>query len=454
MMRTIRRIMGVAVATVLLAGCTEVELCYSDHPHHAYLDIRYNWAEEYKDCHTDSMRVVAVRPVNILRYGFRVSAKPQDNQGILIYPLEEKSPLPVFEDSENGATLPSGDGAAVDGIQAAGEAVENDRLWVRAGNYNFATYAWDTNVLEVVEDPDATAREEAAGETADEGTDAANDGAAAEGQLPSDMESVSSATGSDFTPLMLSYRHFPVEDPRVTGYAGDWKDYNAYSDYISAGGIPVYYASVNHVEVPLARDGSQPRVTVEFTPQMMSQKVTFRFVVEKTPDMVVDSIVGEIAGVPSTIELTQGELLAGKTYKTLFKPAYPALANLGDSIVAARLECEGSVWVTGIVRSYSNEMKTGPGILQIALYTHVDEQDTGRRPVKVFRTGINLYHTLKENPLLDWNEETERYRQTCHEAVLEISDVLSITKDAVLNSGSSATGLDYWEEGSVLELDI
>ncbi len=405
---TIRTMIRHAVAGVMLAGgllaaCTEVDLCYAPHPHRAYLDFRYHWPEEYAGLRPDSMGVVAVRPVNLFRYEYRTTALEEGNTGVMLSPGSERQPLA-------DAAGPTG----------------NDALWARSGEYNFAAFAWDAATLD-----EETELQDAAGD-------------------PTDM-------GSGLTPLYLSYRHYPVDAPEITGYFGEWRDYNAYSDYISGVGMPVYFARADRVEVPVA-DSANVHVPVDFHISTLTQAVTFRLHVEKEEGVVVDSLCAEIAGVPATIELTTGLIRARRTYKMLFRPAYGPLASAADSTAATRLECAGTVHVTGIVRSYSEEMVTGPGILQIAVYAHYDYTDEGtgqpRRAVKVFHAGINLYHTLKERELLDYDDTLDGYYQTCRTAEIEILSPLVIDREGVAGSGSAATGLDAWMPGETIEVRL
>lgn len=93
-MRKLMAAAGLAVWMGQLVSCTEVDLCREAHPHHSYLDFRFNWKEEYKDAHGDSMRIIAVRPVNIMRYEFRVTAQEEDNVGVMLSPEEEADECP------------------------------------------------------------------------------------------------------------------------------------------------------------------------------------------------------------------------------------------------------------------------------------------------------------------------------------------------------------------------
>lgn len=404
---TIKTMMRHAAMVMMLVGgllpaCTEVDLCYAPHPHRAYLDFRYHWPEEFDDMRPDSMGVVGVRPINLLRYEYRTTALEEGNTGVMLSPESERQPL-------TDAAGPTG----------------NDALWARSGEYNFAAFAWDAAML-----TEETELLDHAGELTD--------------------------MGSGLTPLYLSYRHYPVDSPEITDYFGEWRDYNAYSDYISGVGMPVFFAQIHRVEVPVA-DSANVHVPVDFQVSTLTQAVTFLMHVEKDAGVVVDSLAAEISGVPTTIELTTGLVLAHKTYKMLFHPVYGPMAA-ADSVAATRLDCAGTAHVTGIMRSYSEEMRTGPGILQIAVYAHYDytDEDTGetRRAVRVFHAGINLYHTLKEQQLLDYDDTLDGYHQTCRTAEIEITDPLRVTREGIVESGSTATGLDAWIPGETIEVDL
>lgn len=401
---------ALTVMTGLFAACTEVELCYDAHPHRSYLDFRFNWKEEYKDNHAESMKVVAVRPVNIYRYEFEVSANESDNKGRMVTPEDEAEEVRKLMLNGSLSPLPGGIGS---------------NLWVRSGEYNFATFAWDSDKFSEEDSPFRN---------------------------PDSESEEQEDLGSGFSSIPLSYREFSLDDPRVKGRYGDWIDYNPYAKYISSSPIPIYYAFVNHVNVPVP-DGGSGKVTVDFTPELATQRITFRFDIEKTPDMIVDSLVAEISGIPSTIDLTSGLISADKTYKMLFQPKYQALTTKEDSVSATRLECSGYVDVTGIMRGYSDEMITGPGILQLGIYSHA-QNDEGQTVRKIFRAGINLFHTLKDMKILEWDEEAQGYRQTCREAEILITSVLKVDRNGVVDEGSGSTGLDDWKNCGDVDLEV
>lgn len=390
----------------LSQSCMEVELCDTDlHPHRTVLDFRYHWAENYQLQKTDSMKVVAIRPVNILRYEFKVTSKAEGNQGNLISPEGERQSW-IYDVSDGQNRW------------------KNDYLWVRPGNYKFVSYTVDSGMM-------------------------------GDGLIGSQEDE--NAVVADFSDLYFSYRPFKVTDSQIKDVFGSWKTHNTYTDYVSGKVKPVFFAQADYVDIPMVQDLAQTAV-IDFFPKPVTQHVSFGFILEKEAGIVVDSVTAEIAGVPATIELATGLLHPEKTYKMLFRMYYPALQNREDSAQASRLECHGNVDLTGIIRSVSENMQTGPGILQLAVYSHVTEEADGNMPSrtfqKIFYAGINLFYTLTENKLLEWEEDEGKYSQTCHEAAIEIGDVLKLSKDKVLDGGSGSTGLDKWFDGEDIDLDI
>lgn len=394
---------GLLLVASLLSACTEVDLCDAgSHPHRTLLDFRYHWDKKYEGLRTDSMRVVAVRPVNLMRYEFRVSANEQGNKGIMLSPETERM-------------------EEVGSVDSSGLVHENDCLWVRSGNYKFVTYTVDHD------------------------------------WVWDERKEEDSVTSADMSDLVVSYKPFQVDDPRLTGIFGSWKTYNTYSDYVLSGMKPLFFGRADYIDVPVVAE-RETSLPIHFTPVPVTQHLQFAFTIEKEEGIVVDSITAEIAGVSASMQLATGLVRPEKSYKMLFKMGYPALSSRADSAQAVALDCKGEVDVIGLVRSAAPELRTGPGILQIAVYSHVKTEATDALPplnlYKIFYAGINLFHTLSETKLLEWEEEEEMYSQTCHEAVLEIGAVLKISKDAVLNGGSGSTGLDEWFVGDDIDLDV
>lgn len=426
-----RHILPVLLTAALwaLAACTDVEFCYDDHPHRSDLDIGFDWDQHYADNHPDSMHVVAERPVNYLRFEYLITANANNNKGLLLSPQSEREWLTVSDADGNTIStqyLPPG--------------MQQTRLWLHAGEYNFTVYGWDHSLFDEEELQELGTEDDAA--SADAGASGSNDDVLAGGI-------------NAFRNTRLLYRHYGAGSTEIMGEYGLWRNYNPYAEYVMGRTVPVFFANAAHYEVPVTH-GGEGQVSLRFRPQPVTQHVTFMINVEKTPDMVVDSITAEISGLPHAINLTTGLLYADRSYKALFRPTYPALPHAADSVSATSLRCQGSVDVTGIVRSLSEDMVTGPGILYIALYTRcqVQADDGEHTRYKTFYAGINLYQALRATPLLEWDVPSGMYRQTCKEAVIEVDETLRVSRDRVEDHGSANTGIDHWIPGESFSLDI
>lgn len=443
------------------ACSTEVELCYEPlHPHHTLLDFRFQWDDEYAGTIPDSMRVTAIRWSNIVRYDYQVTSGASDNKGTLLYPADEavdltgqKNIAPMTRngetgdsevtDEENGGNeeTDSGNGEntgsdegngndeATPGEETPDEntpsaAMPQHKLWARAGDYNILTYAWDSNVFE-----DA---------------------------IEEDVNNIVTGENGEglYSEINLVYKHHPASSPYIKSYAGTWTDYNPYADYILGYFAPIYSDVVDLIEVPLSNSGSPQTVTVNFHPTPVTQRLTFTFDVDKAEGVVIDSMIAEVSGVPARMELNTGYVDADKTYKVLFKPNYDnaGYTTKADSMAAAVIRCTGVVQVIGIIQSYNPEWSTGPGVMHLAIYTHT-EDDEGAQRTKLHRVCINLYNTLEQAGLMEWDKDKKKYKQAVKEAILPIEAVLEVKKDqAAGGEEDTESGIDNWETAGRIDL--
>ena len=426
------------------ACSTEVELCYEPlHPHHTLLDFRFQWDDEYAGTIPDSMRVTAIRWSNIVRYDYQVTSGASDNKGTLLYPADEavdltgqKNIAPMTRNGETGDSevTDEGNGGNEETDSGNGENTGSDE-----GNGN----------------DEATPGEE----TPDENTPE-------EKVLKYYREmAINTATGKKqgkvtgengeglYSEINLVYKHYPASSPYIKSYAGTWTDYNPYADYILGYFAPIYSDMVDLIEVPLSNSGSPQTVTVNFHPTPVTQRLTFTFDVDKAEGVVIDSMIAEVSGVPARMELNTGYVDADKTYKVLFKPNYDnaGYTTKADSMAAAVIRCTGVVQVIGIIQSYNPEWSTGPGVMHLAIYTHT-EDDEGAQRTKLHRVCINLYNTLEQAGLMEWDKDKKKYKQAVKEAILPIEAVLEVKKDQAAGGEDTESGIDNWETAGRIDL--
>ena len=386
----------------LWAGCsTDVEICYDTHPHRTLLDFRFLWDEKDTLLKPKSMHVVAIRLSNSIRYDYRVTSHNSSNKGILLSPKAEQVRDTLYDEEGNALDIP------------------NDKIWARSGDYQFVTFSSNDSLQ--VSDKEET-----------EGTEADN----------------------ALTDLTFTYKPLSLSQCLERIGLDNWQDYNPYAKYILKEGASIYYDVVNYLTVPIRHSSDTSRTVVKFTPNLITPRIYFEFDVEKEKGVVLDSIWGEIYGIPSTFEFSNNTLSLDKTYKMLFRINYQDLPTYTDSAQVVNLKNSGEISATAIVPSYSQKLTTGPGILHLSAYTHVLDHN-GKKKVKIFRVCINLYKTLNESGLLVWNPQKGTYEQGTIEKEyhLKIATPLKIAKDRILNNEDD-TILDNWKELGRIDIDI
>ena len=383
-----------AFVFIFTTCATEVDLCYGEHPHRSLVNFQFAWAEEYERNQPDSMLVVADRPINTYRYAFRTTSKAGNNKGCLLFPIEEKTQDSVSHD--NSTTLV---GAAT---------FKNDIIRMRSGDYQLVTFNGNSEVFHFM-----------------------------------GLDDFQKNNYIGIKDLSLSYKSYPRTDSALIDYAS-WTDYNPYADFVMSNAVPIYYHYIDKLKIP----ASGEVVTQIFAPKPVTQKINIKFKIAKEKGVSVDSMVAEISGISSAIQLSTRFLTIDKTYKMLFKPT--TVTNNKDMLM---LDCNGLINVTGIVPSSRKELTTGPGIMQLAVYTHAYDEKN-KKVNKIIQVNINLYKTLTDASLIEWNNVSRKYIQRCSEGFLNIKQILQIEKGVVVNSGNTSTGLDYWVQTNRIDIDV
>lgn len=429
---------------ILVASCTtEVDLCYCPHPHRAVLDICYDWKDTDPEEIPEHMYVIAYRVVNAYKYCFRTTTLASGNTGIMLFPASERIPLEQPEPEEPENPEEPGDGENPD-----------------AGQFP-----------EEPETPEEGSEAEVLADevTGDEGEMPGNEGE--EEEQPEEQEEMHklqvrdgqyqflafSATSNAFVvngldefeknpdypleKMRLTYKTYNRDDELFAGYRA-WKDYNPYSKFVLSEVSPMFYARKEDIRMKLNESRK-----ILFEPRPITQRIKVEFTIKKEPNVVVEALLAEMSGIPEGMQFSTGYMDIDHTYKLIFIPEIKTKNNVGQTTV----ECVGDMNVTSIVPSYDKALVTGPGIMQVVVYTRVDDEN-GRSHRKAIQCLINLYETLHKAKLLEWDEEGEHYRQTVSQATLHIQNVLEIKEGSVVD-GDDSTGLDTWRDMGTIDVD-
>ena len=360
------------VLSTFLSCNPDVEICYDVHPLRGYIDFKYNWTTDAPK--PDSMRIIAYRRVNTLKYNMLITAKESGNVGHILYPSEE------IDDSE---------------IENTG----NTPLWMRGGYYEVFTYSG----------------------VPDQGDD---------------NSEVFLQDGGDPDSIKLKFRLFSNVDqtPLLAEYIG-WIDSNPYSGFVVNGSQPIY-TDKRLLNVP--NDKHNQHIECLFTPSTInSQKVNVRFTISpKEEGIVIDYVHAEMAGAASEIILGTGTVIIENTGKVLFTPSFSPQGTGAATIqVDGSFYTTGIVRATSKTKVVGPGILQ---LNIHAHITQTNPDGSPYTMAKNFRANINLYKTLTENPSLKYDESRNGFVQTQPEITLDIGQTLEITREKVLSHPESS----------------
>ena len=398
--------MVMSLLLCMFACTTEVDICMNDsHLHLAEVDLSYDlskFPEEERALLPDSMIVVAYRVVRSWKCSFMTSVVDGESSGRYIYNK------PYGDISELG-------NAVLKNRTASGGADESERLFVKRGEYRFITF---NNTL----------------------TDEMFENIPTSGWFRTDGVIDSVIYNKE---IELFYRSHNLKSDLVEKYGKSWVDFNPYTTYIARSNSPVYF---QYSDVFSLDDTRKNDVTLAF--EKKTQDFEIRFSINRD-SVVVDKIIAEMAGVPRGMNLMTGKLDFSKTYKTLFEVHE---AEITGDTWSGVTKYAGNISVMGLVSSNSPELNTGPGIMQLAIYTYT-YNNKGQKRSKIFHVGINMYNTMNRyGYVLAGSDE---------KIVLEIEHELNIKKNDIYAGGNngaddseSDSGIDHWIIRENLDIDI
>ena len=269
----------------------------------------------------------------------------------------------------------------------------------------------------------------------------------------------------DFTlhDIGLDYKEYSINDPNLHKGLQGWDDYNAYSKYIQPDVDIMFYDSTQMVTV-------ERNVQFEhvFRPQALSQNVDIYFDIEKKIDerpFVIDSVWAEISGIPRHLNLRNGYLDIKKTNKMMFKSELtPQIGEKGkDNDNNPYLKCHGNIDVTSIVnvqqkpgQSESDVMRKiyGPGIMQVIIYSHTNDPETGKMYRRKWQGIINLFRVLNKANLTEVSQDGGYVKRKGEHGVLQIDAKLVIDGEKIVASDGDNEPIDRWIPTSNILVDI
>lgn len=376
-----------------------VELCESSHPHLSKLIVNYIWPEEMTQGNEvpNKSWIIANRPSDPLRYLFGwftdTSDMGREMAYLNSYSAETKKPFFSMDSlrwfSER-ATL----------------ADAQDSCGIRLGEYQVIT----TNCSFFLQ-----------------------------------VDSIDSFFHRhDIFPSHISVRYnTDIIADSISPAFHDWVDYNPKYPFVKDIGSVFFDQQIVKAEKGFDTE-------VNFTPQVISQRIDLEFNVETDDSqLVLDSIRGEISGVVKSKAIVTGYLNmdATQSCRVLFDATVPATPSSDGT--TRRWPSIATINVLGLCEPTDADKQTGPGILHLAAYTHyiepADPEVEGSKAKVVKRTffwGINLYNVLQAHPVTRQTEDLRHHVMTSNHETLQIMNRLKMKLSDITGDGD----IENWPE--------
>ena len=407
--RVYRAMLGV-LCMASLVSCVKIDLCVeAEHEHEGYVKVVYHWPEEV-DCERPDSMLLLVNRVADARWTGYIT----------------------------GTNTFVGEGSRSDGVCRG-----DDTIAVSAGVYRMFAFNCVSPGYRFC--------------------DFNEDGA----------QHLEAMGIHDFS---IFYLEHELTDPHIGPYGEDWVDFNPYTRYIATDIKPVYRAFNENDRTQQWTSfnvGAEEEVEVHLYPQKMTQDITFAFPIYTDEQVVVDSIIAEISGIPHKMYICTGIVDIDTTYKMLFEfdvdrdNAKDVTLQVQDKDVMAdrhfkQLDCMSTVSVLGLLSNEDPTFLRGAGILQLCIHSHAIDED-GEVKRKNQYAKINMYNTIKNAHLLITDEQGNviqnpgTYPELKRTDTLRIEDShLIITKELILETYDDANPLDAWvkDESGRLEVEV
>ena len=424
------KLLYIFLMTLSAVGCgTDVDLCYEgNHPHRGQIQCFYHWGDQRP--WPDSMYVLANRIIGQWKSSMVVGTNTVPSTGFYLNTDFERT---SFSDKDFLQLLDSlgiGDQYL---IEYAGYDFSTDKFAIRNGEYKFLTFSMDTteliynNVREYMMAP------------------------ASERRVLQD--------------LTVEYKTYNKDHNKgeLRSLIAGWTDYNPYADYIQPEMLPVFFDTTQVVSI-----GTNQLVPLHFNPQPLTQNIDIYFNIKKdmraTP-FVIDSVRAEVSGIPRSVNLSNGYLDIEHTVKMMFRMSMCSPFNLSatppyetprltDNLQNTQIGCHANIDVTSVVRNISSEVYTGPGIIQIMVWTHAIDPETGLVNRKKMQGKINIYNTLEQSKLLKPTPDGSYMVRSQSHGNIVIHANVEIDGSKILRGSDNTGGLDNWVPCDDIIVDI
>lgn len=195
------------------------------------------------------------------------------------------------------------------------------------------------------------------------------------------------------------------------------------------------------LDVQKANIHPEADTVITVRPRPLTQEMTFRIGIETDPEVEITKVIGEISGVPETVQLMTGHISDSLTCRVPFEMEKAESADATDFY-------QGTVCLLGLFPSRDATYVTGPGILEVSVTAKVGDNE------RTFHAGINLQKSIAEAATVQKADDNERlYRIAVPEATFDIDARLKIKEGQVILDGNGH-GVEVWFDKENLEFEI
>ena len=217
----------------------------------------------------------------------------------------------------------------------------------------------------------------------------------------------------------------------------DLIDFNPLYPFIRPCG-PIYFVRSDNESTTLVSSSDNNDNIVRISPEKMTRKVTFTINADIEKGVVVDRLVGIISGVPYKAQFTTGFVSDQKTGKMPFEMTADNLSSDGGKTVF-----KGAINIFGLVPASSQDLVTGPGILNVILHARVDDGGATRK--RVFHASINLKNVIEKTDLMVMTDDMVYWEfSSTSDYSIAVGATLEVTRDKILTT--SDQGFEVWKE--------
>ena len=454
MRKHLRYILLMPLTTYLfiLSGCTDPGLeIETPNSHISNVRFGYDWSAASNAAIPDSMLVMAVRVINHYKRGMMMSTEnlrghyfynAPDNIEAWVDPSIVPPPPPPPQTDNNYTIDPTepnngGDDPSVfepenpeeEETPTPSNDIVVDHFTLPEGTYKFYAIGADKNIYDHV----YTNLQEY---MAAEGT----------GMQYSEVEMVYNT--HRYGEVLHAGNGEGEEDEVFASLLG--QDFNQGFDIIQTDYPAIFIDRLELKEIP-----EKQEMEVSFTPKPLTQNIDIWFDIEKEVSdqpFTIESVVGEISGIPSRATAFDGHLYLAKTNKMQFTTKLTDLNGTPldeDSPTNTQLRVHANINVLSILHSSKPTDLSGPGIMQLAITYKLTKvvNDEPKEITRVIFGKLNLYNVLKEANLISYSSDSQYATKSCDHAVLDIPMVVKLSPEGVLSGGDdSHGGFSNWEQ--------